>query len=62
MMDPIMLHDLKRIAEVAKALMEACDNLYNDAENHSKGISHNGRVSIMDIQKGGLDARLKDEF
>ena len=59
-MDPLMLHDLKRIAEVAKALMTACDNLYNDVAN--SGGEPTGRVSIMDIQKGDLDARFKDEL
>ena len=59
-MNPILLHDLKRIAEVAKALMEACDRLYMDAENTGGLPPDNGRVSIMDIQKGGLDGRLNE--
>lgn len=60
-MDPIMLHDLKRIAEVAKALMEACDKLYTDAENAGT-IQHNGRVSIMDIQKGGINGKFNEHL
>ena len=54
-MDATLLHDLKRIANGARELMEACDALYNDIEEKLGGKVPpvNGRVSIMDITKGG---------
>lgn len=56
-MDIVLLHDLKRIAEMSQALMKACDKLYADMEERSGGVPQDGRVSIMDIEKGGLDGK-----
>ena len=47
-----ILHDLKRIAATARELMKACDTLYNDME---KQTGSNERVSLKDIEQGGLN-------
>ena len=38
MIDEQLLHDFKRIAEIARALMTACDTLYTDLEAKSEGL------------------------
>ena len=56
MIDVQVLHDLKRIAEVAKALMEACDALYTDLEAKSSGSVETSHDMFLRLNKlGGKD-------
>ena len=62
MIDETLLHDLKRIADNLRALMLACDALYKDLEESSGNLPDKGRISIMDIQKGGLYGKFNDHL
>ena len=56
-MDVNVLHDLKRIAELSRALTEALDKLFEDVSGTGKG---NPVIRISDLLADGFDIPNKE--